>query len=201
MKFRKFVSCCVLMGTMFGLAGAASADVWDTVKEAYVFSFPLVLMDSTKICGTNTVTPTERKAPVNQFLHMKTLATAKFRQVVTPNVDTLYSQLFIDVSEDAVVIHKPAADRFLSLEIMDAWSDCVTVLGTGGKDDTEGERTYLLTGPNFKGTVPDGMKQVKMPTAIGWLLGRTVCLGDDDLPNVYAIQSELTAKTDRKSVV
>ena len=197
MKLRKFVCGCVLLGTMAGLAGTAgAADVWDTVKEAYVFCFPLVLMDATKTVGTNTVEATANKAPENQFLHAQALANAKFRQVVTPNVDTLYSQLFLNLSDDAVVIEKPAADRFLSLEIMDAWSNCVTVLGTGGKNDTEEERTYLLTGPNFTGTVPAGMKQVKMPTAIGWILGRTVCSPtEDDYAKVHAIQKGLTAKT------
>lgn len=167
--------------------------VWSALKEAYIFSFPLIIMDTTKKAGTNTVKPTDKKAPVNQFLHAKTLATAKFREVVTPNVDTVYSQLFIDLSQDAVVIHKPVSDRFLALAIMNAWSDCVTVLGTGG--DTNGERTYILTGPNFSGEVPNGMSQVKMSTSIGWLLGRTVCFGENDLPNVYALQGRLTAKT------
>ncbi len=183
-----------MLGVMLCSVGTALADVWDTVKEAYVFSFPLVLMDVSKTVGTNTVEATEKKAPENQFLHAKTLATAAFRQVVTPNVDTLYSQLFLNLSDDAVVIHKPAADRFLSLEVMDAWSNCVTVLGTGGKNDTERERTYLFTGPNFTGTVPEDMTQVKMPTAIGWILGRTVCSGDTDLENVYAIQKNLTSR-------
>lgn len=137
--------------------------------------------------------PTDKKAPVNQFLHAKTLATAKFREVVTPNVDTVYSQLFIDLSKDAVVIHKPASDRFFALEVMNAWSDCIAILGTGG--DTDAERTYLLTGSNFSGEVPDGMTQVKMSTSMGWILGRTVCFGEDDLPNVYALQENLTSKT------
>lgn len=173
---------------------AQSVNVWEIAKEAYIFSFPLIIMDATKTAGTNTIKPTDKKAPANQFLHAKTLATAKFREVVTPNVDTVYSQLFIDLSRDAVVIHKPASTRFLSLEIMNAWSDCETVLGTGGYD-TDDERTYLLTGPNFTGTIPDGMKQVKLSTNIGWILGRTVCFGEDDLPNVYALQSQLTSKT------
>ena len=202
-KLKNAIAFCVIAGIFAFCAGGCGGSggsvpgnteaVWSAVKEAYIFSFPLIIMDATKKAGTNTVKPTDKKAPVNQFLHAKTLATAKFREVVTPNVDTVYSQLFIDLSKDAVVIHKPASDRFLALEVMNAWSDCVTVLGTGG--DTDAERTYLLTGPNFSGEVPDGMTQVKMSTSMGWILGRTVCFGEDDLPNVYALQEKLTSKT------
>lgn len=174
-------------------ASVPTSNVWKTIRDAYTFAFPLILMDATKTAGTNTVEATPYKAPANQFLHARQLATASFRQVVTPNVDTIYSQLFVDLSADALVIEKPAADRFLMLQVMDAWSNSVAILGTGG--DTNEARAYLLTGPGFRGTVPAGMTEVKMPTNMGWILGRTVCFGEEDLPNIYAIQEKLTART------
>ena len=118
------------------------------IEQAFIFSFPLVLMDITKEVSTNTVEPGRSKAPVNRFLHAKSLATSEFRQVVTPNVDTLYSQVFFDLKDDALVIKKPYADRYLTFQIMDAWSTTVAILGTGG--DTEEEKTYVLTGPSFR---------------------------------------------------
>lgn len=167
-------------------------DVWTLIRKAYVFSLPLVLMDNTRIISTNVAAPGESQAPVNQMSHARNLADASFRQVVTPNVDTLYSQIFFDLSEDALVIHKPAADRFLNFQVMDAWSDTVAVLGTGA--DTQGEATYVLTGPTFDAEVPDGMVRVEVPTAIGWIIVRTVCNGPDDLENVYALQSQMDAR-------
>ncbi len=164
----------------------------ETIRQAYIFSFPLMIMDATKTVSTNTEEPTNEKAPVNQWMHAKTLAGAEFRQVVTPNVDTLYSQVFFDLSEEPLVIHKPAADRYLMYQVMDAWSDTVAVLGTGG--DGQDENIYLFTGPNFSGEVPEKMVQVKIPTSIGWLLVRTVCYGPDDLENIYAIQDQMEAK-------
>lgn len=65
------------------------------LSKRLFFSFPLVLMDITKEVSTNATEPTKSKAHVNQFFHAKTLATSEFRQVVTPNVDTLYSQVFL----------------------------------------------------------------------------------------------------------
>lgn len=174
-----------------GEAALSQEELWTLVKRAYIFSFPLVLMDATMTVSTNTEAPTAGKAPVNQMSHARSLATAQFHQVVTPNVDTLYSQMFFDLSQDAVVFHKPAADRFMCFQIMDAWSDTVAVLGTGA--DTQDERTYLLTGPDYAGEVPEGMVRVEIPTAIGWMLGRTVCYGPEDLENIYALQDQIDA--------
>ena len=142
------------------------------IERAFIFSFPLVLMDITKDVSTNTIEPAKSKSPINQFLHAKDLATSEFRQVVTPNVDTLYSQIFFDLKDDALVIKKPQADRYLMFQIMDAWSNTVATLGTGG--DTDEERTYILTGPAFTGEIPEGMKRIEIPTSIGWLIGRTM---------------------------
>ena len=168
-------------------------ETWDLVRQAYIFSFPLVLMDATLTVGTNTETPANGKAPINQAGHAKTLATAKFRQVVTPNVDTLYTQIFYDLSQDALVIHKPAVDRYLTFQVMDAWSDTVAMFGTGA--DTQDAKTYLLTGPGFDGEVPEGMARVKIPTATGWIIGRTICYGPEDLEAVYGIQSQMDVRT------
>ena len=81
---------------------ATSADsktdknIWETVEDAYVYAFPLVLMDATKTSATNTEEVGTKKAPVNQFIHSVALADAQFRTVVTPNVDTICFRKFID---------------------------------------------------------------------------------------------------------
>ncbi|MBR4501337.1 MAG: DUF1254 domain-containing protein [Clostridia bacterium] len=168
-------------------------ETWDLVRRAYVFSFPLVLMDATMKVGTNTLQPENGRAPVNQAGHARTLATARFRQVVTPNVDTLYTQIFFDLSDDALVIRKPAAERYLTFQVMDAWSDTVAMLGAGA--DTMDERVYLLTGPCFEGEIPEGMTRVDIPTNIGWIIGRTVCFGPEDLENVYDLQAQMDVRT------
>ena len=49
----------------------ASADsetdenIWETVEDAYVYTFPLVLMDATETSATNTEEAATEKAPVN----------------------------------------------------------------------------------------------------------------------------------------
>ncbi len=168
-------------------------EIWEKIYKAYIYSFPLMIMDATMRACTNTAEPDcPGKAPANRWMHAKELANASFRQVVTPNVDTIYSQVFLDLSKDALVLHKPAVSRYVMFQIMDAWSDTVAVLGTGG--DTDDEQTYLLTGPDFCGEVPSGMTQVRIPTGIAWLLGRVICYGPDDMGNVYKLQEEMDVK-------
>jgi len=188
------ISIVLLTGMCACAEPATSADqVWALVRQAYIYGFPLMLMDATLTVGTNVEAPENGKAPINQVGHARSLATAAFRQVVTPNVDTLYSQIFYDLSEDALVIRKPAVNRYLTFQVMDAWSDTVAVLGTGV--DTQDANTYLLTGPGFDGEVPKGMTRVEIPTDIGWIIGRTLCYGPEDLENIYEIQEQMDVRT------
>lgn len=60
--------------------------VWETVSEAYIYAFPLVLTDATKTLSTNTDGTMTGRAPINQFNHTKKLADASFRTVVTPRL-------------------------------------------------------------------------------------------------------------------
>ena len=166
---------------------------WELIKDAYIYTFPLMLVYATKEKMTNTVSPTSTQAPVNQFIHASALATASATNVVTPNVDTVYSQVWLDLSEDAVVLEKPSTDRFVSFQVMDAYTNSVVMLGTGG--DTTDAATYLFTGPSYEGEVPEGMIQISMPTNMGWIICRTVCDGTEDLENVAAIQQNMHVST------
>ena len=166
--------------------------IWDTVHNAYIYSYPLVLMDATMAEHTNTVEPTNEQAPVNQFQHDDQLKDADWKNVVSPNVDTLYSQAYLDLNTNALVFVKPETDRFCSAQVMDAYSNTVDVLGSGGEaENSQDEEICLITGRNYQGVIPEGMKQISIPTNIAWIIVRIVCNGPDDLTNIEAIQKEL----------
>lgn len=167
----------------------SASETWDIVADAYTFTLPLMMMDATSAFSTNTVEATSEKAPTNQLYHAAHLADSTSKMVVTPNVDTIYSQCWMNLSEEPLVFHKPAADRFLSVEILDYYTNSVAILGTGG--DTQEARTYLITGPGWEGVVPDGLVQVEIPTNGAWLLVRTLIDGQDDMANVQALQEQM----------
>ena len=68
----------------------------EILQEAFVFTLPLMIVDATCTKLTNTISATNKVAPINQFLHASELVDATFTDIVTPNVDTIYSQAFLD---------------------------------------------------------------------------------------------------------
>ena len=157
--------------------------VWETVGEAYIYAFPLVLTDATKTLSTNTDGTVASRAPVNQFNHAKKLADASFRTVVTPNVDTVYSQAWLDIGAEPMIYVLPETDRFCNVQILDAWTNTAAVLDTAG--------AYAIALPDWEGELPDGVTRVDVPTATVWTIARVVLSGDEDLPHVYAIQDQM----------
>src|SRR4051794_33202382 len=70
--------------------------------EAYVYAYPLVLMDVARTASTNTATADGMRAsaPMNQFSHAPAFPDARSTGILRPNVDTLSSSLWFDVSEE-----------------------------------------------------------------------------------------------------
>jgi hypothetical protein len=57
---------------------------------------------------------------------------------------------------------------------------------TGGKP-----QAYAITGPGWKGTLPAGIRQVKSPTGMVWILGRIYSSGTaEDYRAVHALQDQ-----------
>ena len=165
----------------------------ELMEEAFLYCLPLMIMDATMAKFTNTIEATPFQAPENQLFHALELADASFTDVVTPNVDTVYSQAFLNLSEDAVILELPKTDRFCTVEVLDAFSNCISVINTA---NFENEKEYFIfTAEDFSGEIPEGMAEIKSPSAMVWLLIRTVCGGKDDLPNVREIQSQMDCYT------
>lgn len=192
-KMKKMLATLLAVFTLLtcGLFSDCSAEktqpdtdaVWETVGEAYIYAFPLVLTDATKTLSTNTDGTVASRAPVNQFNHAKKLADASFRTVVTPNVDTVYSQAWLDIGAEPMIYVLPETDRFCNVQILDAWTNTAAVLDTAG--------AYAIALPDWEGELPDGVTRVDVPTATVWSIARVVLSGDEDLPHVYAIQDQM----------
>ena len=76
------------------------------------------------------------------------------------------------------------------MPILDAYTNVVASPGLRTKDSFPYPGDYAIVGPNFTGTLPEGMKSIQVPTDMSWILGRTETFGEADIPNVNAIQQQ-----------
>jgi len=170
----------------------SDAETKDIAIDTYVYGYPLVLMEVTRRVMTNATEPGRNAAPVNQFYHWRRIPDASFTDVVSPNADTLYSTLWFDVEKEPLIVHVPDSQaRYYLLPMLDMWTD---VFASPGKRTTgTREQTFAIVGPDWKGSLPDGVREIRAPTPNGWLIGRTQVNGKLDYPAVHNFQDRITA--------
>jgi hypothetical protein len=156
--------------------------------KAVIYGLPLVLMDITMEKMTNQFPGHRLARPVNQFAHMRAFPTAAFKDVVRANVDTLYSSAFLNLTQEPLVLTVPNTNgRYYLLPMLDAWTNVFASPGSRTTGTQAG--TFLITGPDWSGTVPAGMTQLKSPTNMAWILGRTQTNGPTDYAAVHTVQN------------
>jgi len=152
--------------------------------EAFLYGYPLVMMETTRVQSAKYIGPENQLRLVRQFPN------AQFKDVVRPNVDTLYTTAFISMKDGPWVFEMPANDkRYELMPFMDAWTNVFASPGTRTSGNQGG--TYLLAGPEWNGQVPKGMTLLKSPTDMVWLIGRTQTNGTADFATVHELQNRL----------
>jgi hypothetical protein len=84
--------------------------------------------------------------------------TPLYQIVVAINVDTLYASTFLYLADEPVVLTIPGTSATYSILTLDPYCD---ILQNNIPAQTPG--TYAFTGPNWSGTLPEGVVQVPMP--------------------------------------
>ena len=156
--------------------------------EAYIFGYPLVMMDVTRAHAALVL------GPENHLRRLRRFPDASSREVVRLNVDTLYTTAFIDMAKGPWVFEMAAnAERYELMPFMDGWTNVFASPGTR-TTGTAGGR-FLLAGPGWQGPAPPDLTVLRSPTRIVWLLGRTQTNGAADYPVVHRLQDGLTLRT------
>ncbi|MBI5258070.1 MAG: DUF1254 domain-containing protein [Burkholderiales bacterium] len=159
-----------------------AADPAAAALAAFHYGFPL--NEVMRAC--------DRQPGVNQLRHVTTLATAASRGVVAPNNDTLYSTACLYLASGSVTLTvPPAKGRYLSLQIADAYSNNVAVLGPRELPAEGGQVVVVPAGAPRQG-LPAGAPVVELPTPYGFLIARTLVQGTHDLQAAVAAQSGIT---------
>lgn len=160
--------------------------------EAYIYGYPLITMDVTRQVMTNVTSPHGTKAPMGQFVHLRTYPDATFKDVTAPNADTLYSAAWLDLSKEPYILHVPdEKGRYYLMPMLSGWTNVFAAPGTR----TTGTKAhdFAIIGPRWKGALPQGVIAYHAPTNMVWILGRTYSTGTpQDYQAVHAIQNQYT---------
>jgi hypothetical protein len=171
-------------------AAATEQEAYDIGFEAYLYFYPLVIMDVTRRLATNVEAgKVLGRAPMNMFMHIPTFPPAEFRDVVRPNFDTLYSIAWLDLTKEPIVISAPDTEgRYYMLPMLDMWTDVFA--NPGARSTGTGEGHFALVPPGWSGILPEEVTRIDSPTGMVWIIGRTQTNGPDDYAAVHKIQAD-----------
>lgn len=153
-------------------------------KEAYVFTYPLVMNYRTMYAQA-----IDGDGEFGKWVHFG-LSSPKDTDIVTPNNDTPYSYAWLDLRAEPWVLTMPAIEkeRFYTSQ----WDDLLRYVldNPGSVNDGNDGGSYLLASPYWKGEVPKGVKRVIRGESdiLGSLTRTQVIGGNKDLPRVKQIQ-------------
>jgi hypothetical protein len=183
--------------TASAVDAVSPAEARAIAKEAYIYGYPLV--DSYRVEYAYFVDRNnpEFKAPWNQITNIPRVFTPADVAVQTPNSDTPYSWLGLDLRAEPIVLTLPPMDRkdrYFSVQFTDAYTFNFDYLGTSTSGNKGG--TFMVVGPDWKGDTPKGVQRViHSETEFVVVVFRTQLFNAADLDNVKEIQSGYKAQT------
>lgn len=161
----------------------------ELAKEAYLFGLPVVLIEKQSDFSSYTTRVEKPKAPINQFYHYREFADASNKSIVGLNVDNLYSLASLDLTKEPLILSiPPMGNRFWLMQLVDAWNGVPAAPGSRTHGSKGG--TFAIVGPDFKGQLPDGVEELRSPTNITMIGGRTYCSGKADYATVAKLQNQ-----------
>lgn len=131
--------------------------------EAYLYGYPLLETERLQAQAPATNTLIALTSYVDPEQHL----------VVAPNVDTLYTLAYLDLSAGPVVLsHPDMEDRYFGFQLMDPYTNVVGYIGSRTTGSEAASYAIVWTdGP--QGEIPAGAEAIVVPYADIWLLGRT----------------------------
>ena len=128
----------------------------------------------------------ENSLTTNGFYHYKELIDHTFTAVVSPNNDTIYSAVLLDLRESPQVFTVPDTDnRYISVMMtaLRVYNFDVLVQQPG---------KYLFAVKGYNGKVPGDVILYETESDILFFVVRTAVNGEEDIPKVLQIQDAMT---------
>jgi hypothetical protein len=175
---------------------AAKAE-WPTILEAksiaeqgFIYGLPIVMNYAVMYAYAVDPDSGQFKAPFNEIKNEARVFTYKDTAIVTPNSDTPYSFLWMDLRAEPMVLSVPAVekDRYYAVQLEDGNTFNYGYIGSRATGNEAGD--YMVVGPDWRGETPPGIKKVFRSSTQFSVAGyRTQLFGPDDIDNVKKVQA------------
>lgn len=164
-------------------------------KEGYIYGYPMVDGYRVQYGYFEDETHPEFKGPWNHLVNIPRVYTAEDRAIVSPNSDTPYSMIGMDLRGEPLVLTVPPVDpdRYFSIQLIDAYTHNFDYIGSRATGNQGGR--YLIAGPTWTGPTPAGVDAVfRSETNFAMAVYRTQLFNPDDLDNVKKTQAGYQAE-------
>jgi hypothetical protein len=186
-----------LAGALLVLSAPAAKAEWPGILEAkniaeegFIYGLPIVMNYAVMYAYAVDPDSGQFKAPFNQIKSEARVFTYKDTAIVTPNSDTPYSFLWMDLRAEPMVLSVPAVEenRYYAVQLEDGNTFNYGYIGSRATGNEAGD--YMVVGPDWHGETPPGIKKVFRSSTQFSVAGyRTQLFGPDDLDNVKKIQA------------
>jgi hypothetical protein len=158
--------------------------------QAYIYGFPLVVMDLTRESMTAAPVPGEFNAPVNRFAVMSRFPDASFREIPRTGLDSLFATAWADLGAEPLVLSVPdTGGRYYVIALFDCWSNVFASIGP--RTTGTGAASFLVAGPGWHGSPPAGIAKVyRSPTRWVWVNAQMRADGPTEAGVATALQKQ-----------
>jgi len=173
-----------------GIAAPGIAETKAIAEEGFIYGLPIVMNYAVMYEYAVDRDSGQFKAPFNRIKNEARVFTYKDTAIVTPNSDTPYSFLWMDLRAEPIVLSVPAVEtgRYYSVQIEDGNTFNFGYIGSRATGNEAGD--YMVVGPDWQGEKPAGIKQLfRSSTAFAVAGYRTQLFSPEDMPNVRKIQA------------
>ncbi len=176
-------------GKHMGIAAPNIAETKDIAEDGFIYGLPIVMNYAVMNEFAVDKNSGQYKAPFNEIYNDERVFTYEDTAVVTPNSDTPYSMVWLDLRAEPIVISVPAVDkkRYYSVQLVDGNTFNYGYIGSRATGNDAGD--YLVSGPDWKGETPGGIRKVfHSTTPFSLTIFRTQLFNAEDMPNVVEVQ-------------
>ncbi|MDM0012177.1 DUF1254 domain-containing protein [Variovorax sp. J22P168] len=173
-----------------GVAAPSLAETKSIAEEAFIYGLPIVMNYAVMNEYAVDKGGTQFKAPFNEIKNEPRVYTYQDTAVITPNSDTPYSLVWMDLRAEPIVLTVPAVDkkRYYAVMLNDGNTYNFGYIGSRATGNEPG--SYMVVGPDWKGPTPPGIRKVfSSTTPFALAVYRTQLFNPKDMPNVVKVQS------------